>query len=394
MASIDKKPNRSAAKGSQPSKNGQSITQGMRSIGELRKTSKQRSQAQAEIRDIERAIEDDRDELSHRIEVDKDYDAIVAEQTRAINRATKDEKAATDKANAEQRRLDQLKDELSAMKESHEQKLRPYRNLMDSSRGRSDDAAKQLASTKRDVRRAEGDLSEATKRRTQRIANAHQAVDNSKDRLASIMTELETTQGDPEAKPAAVQKLQDEYAAQQRQLQHANEEVTQVTQECQEEVDKAQQYLWRKQRELTKCEQNADSAKQEAATHKDEYDTLYREAQDKERAKQDEIRSAEKRVAELEQAASEAAARRIEAQELLDEANDIHTHPEHTETLRNRIADAQQDLKDVRQELTALTASEKELRRSTRTARIAVVAGVIVAILIVILIIWLALPKQ
>lgn len=375
-------------------KGGRSISQGMRSIGELRKTSRQRSQVQAEVRDMERAIEDDRDELAHRIEVDRDYDAIVSEQTRAIAEATKDEEAAKSAWDAEQQRLDQLKNELSAMKERHEQKLRPYRNLMDSSRGRSDDAAKQLANTKRDVRRAESDLNEATKRRTQRIANAHQAVDNSKDRLASIMTELETTQGDPEAKSAAIQKLQDEYAAQQRQLQRANEDVTQVTQECQQEVDQAQQYLWRKQRELSKCEQDADSAKQEAATHKDEYDTLYRKAQDKERAKQEEIRAAEKRVSELERSTSEAAGRRTDAQALLDEANDIHAHPEHTEVLRNRIADTQQDLKDVRQELATLSASEKELRRSTRAARIVVIAVVVVLILVVILVIWLALPKQ
>ena len=388
MASGNEKPKRDSSKGSR------SISQGMRSIGELRKTSKQRSQVQAEIRDIERAIEDDRDELAHRVEVDRDYDAIVSEQQSAIARATKDEEAAKTEADAEQRRLDQLKDELSAMKERHEQKLRPYRNLMESSRGRSDDAAKQLANTKRDVRRAENELSEATKRRTQRIAGAHQAVDNSKDRLASIMTELETTQGDSEAKSTAVQKLQDEYAAQQRQLQRANEEVAQVTQECQQEVDQAQQFLWRKQRELSKCEQDAESAKQEATTHKNEHDMLFREAQDKERAKQAEIRDAEKRVEELRRSADEAAGRRADAQELLDEANDIHAHPEHTKALRRRIDDSQHDLKDIRQELATLSASEKELRRTTRSARIAVIVGVVVAILIVMLIIWLALPRQ
>ncbi len=379
---------------SSSSKGGRSISQGMRSIGELRKTSKQRSQAQAEVRDIERAIDDDRDELAHRLEVERDYDVIVNEQTRAIEKATQDEDAANSKLNAEQCRLDQLKDELSTMKERHEQKLRPYRNLMESSRGRSDDAAKQLANVRRDVRRAEGELNDATKRRTQRIANAHQAVDNSKNRLASILSELETTQGDPDAKPAATQKLQDEYAAQQRQLQRANDDVVQVTQECQQEVDQAQQSLWRKQRELSKCEQDADSAKQEATTHKDEYDMLFREAQEKERTKQGEIRDSEKRVEEYRRDAGEAAGRRADAQALLDEANDIHAHPEHTEVLRSRIADSQQDLKDARQELETLAASEKELRKSTRSARIAVIAGIVVAILIVALIIWLALPKQ
>lgn len=371
-----------------------SMAGSMKAIGELRKTSRMRSQARTDVRELEQAIEGDRAELAHRVEVAKNYDAIIAEQTKLAEQAAEDEAKASGEAARQGKRLDELKDELSAMKESHEQKLRPYRNLMESSRGRADDAAKQLATAKRDVRRAESDLNDATKRRTQRITSAHRSVDNAKERLATIQNEMDHMQTNPEAKPAAAEKLQEEYAAQQRQLERANAEVTQVTQESQNEVDQAQQYLWRKQRELTKCEQDAEAAKQESMSHKDEYDRLFRQAQERERKKQGEIRDVEHFIETLESDVEDAQRRAADAEEILEDARDIQAHPELTEMLRERIADEQQDLKDAKRDLAKLTSSEKELRKKTLSARIAMIAAAIAVVLIVAVIIWMLIPKQ
>ena len=113
----------------------------------------------------------------------------------------------------------------------------------------------------------------------------------------------------------------------------------------------------------------AETAKEEATAHKDEYDGLYKDAQAKERAREEAIKSCDARIRDLSKTKEAAEARVRDAQAILDEANEIHAHPETTEGLRQRIANEEEDLMYARAELDELAANERELRRSTRGAR-------------------------
>ncbi len=368
---------------------GQSIAVGISALKKVRQASKMRSDAEAYMREIERGLAEDYDELTHREDVEQNYDQIVYTQTTEIESAQSE--IANAEARMEQQRAEatRLTSELRQMREQHEQELRPYRNLMDSTRGRSDDAAKSLAAIRRDVRAAERAMAEATKDRDAKISAAHRAVDTAQERVTALETELGSLGMDGEAaSPDAMAHMESELASNRATLATARNDVVQITQQAQDAVDQAQRKLLTLQRDQAQAERLAESTKTEATTRKDEYDRMYREAQTQERKHEELIKGCEGRIRELTQTRNDAQARLTDAQDMLDEANEIHAHPETTEGLRERIADEEADLEDARAELEELCESERELRRSTRTARLVVITIALVVVLLIALGVW------
>ena len=371
-----------------------SIAGGWSAMRDVRHAKKQRTDAQADLRDIERLLEADRNDLAHRREIERNYPQIVSTQKKEIAKA----KAEAEEADAHIKECEEksraLKAELASMKEQHEQELRPYRNLMESSRGRSDDAARALANVRRSVRSAEGALNDATKRREQRIAAANRAVDNARERLTVVQDEQSVLQADEaQSSVSALAKVESEIATEEAHLKAAREEVVQVTEESQGAVNQAQQTLWGLKRELAAAEKTAADAKQEATSRKDEYDNLYKAAQAKEKAQDEAIKACESRIRDYKKTRDAARKRVEDARKILHEAKQIHEHPETTEGLRQRIADEEEDLATAQEELDDLTANERELRRSTRGARAAVVAIIVVVLIVIVLIAWALVPK-
>ncbi|MBR3317106.1 MAG: hypothetical protein IKG21_04715 [Atopobiaceae bacterium] len=370
---------------------GRSIVGGLTALKQVRLATKMRADCEADIRDIERGLDEDNDELAHRVDVERNYEYIVSAQEADMQEA----RAEMDRAEAEIRKrreqATRLEDELRTMREQHEQELRPYRNLMDSSRGRSDDAAKSLANVRRTTRNAERALGEATKNRDARISAAHRAVDNAQERVGTLDADLNALRMSADADgadAAAIAKTENELASNQRALDFARSEVVQVTQEAQDAVDQAQRKLLALQRELAQAEKLAETSKAEATAAKDEYDSMYRDSQAKEKAHEDAIKSCETRIRELTQVRNAAEGRYEDAKDVLDEANEIHAHPETTAGLRERIAAEEADLEDALAELDELTAQERALRRSTRGSRIAIIAIALVVLFIIALCVW------
>lgn len=372
---------------------GKSIAGGFSAMRQVRQASKLRANAQSDLRDIELGLEEDRSLLVHREDVERNYEEIVLTQTGEIDAAQAEVNEAAQGLEEQQAEKKRLEDELRRMRERHEQKLRPYRNLMDSSRGRSDDAAKALANARRAVKSAESAVNDATKRRSQRISAAHRAVDNAKERLSAVQAEYDALMADGATDSSAVAKVEGELQAEAANLQTKHAEVTQVTEEAQSSVDQAQQNLWALQRELSAAEKVAETAKEEATTHKDEYDGLFKEAQAKERAHEEAIKSCDSRIRDLSKTKANAETRVSEAQAVLDEANEIHAHPETTEGLRQRIANEEDDLMEARAELEELTISERELRRSTRGARTIFIVVTVLVVLLIAVLVWFFLLR-
>lgn len=367
---------------------GKSLAGGFSAMREVREASRLRASARAKVHDIEQGLEEDRSLLVHREDVERNYDEIVSTQAAAVETAQGEiDEAAADIEGLEAQRK-KLGEELRRMKERHEQQLRPYRNLMDSSRGRSDDAAKALANARRSVKSAEVAVNEATRRRAKRISDSHQAVDNAKERLRVVEAERDALVTDGATDAAAIAKVESELATEQANLQMATSEVTRVTDEAQKSVDQAQQVLWTRQREQAAAEKAAETAKEEATTHKNEYDGRFKEAQAKEKAHEDAIRACDTRIKDLRKTKDAAEGRKREAQTILDEANEIHAHPETTEGLRQRIKNEELDLEDAMAELDELTANERDLRRSTRGARTIFIVVTVAVIALIIILVW------
>ena len=170
------------------------IRAGIAAFKDVRAASRLHSSAREELRSIEETLKNHEDELRHRIDIEQRYDEIVAEQTAEREEAAQLAAEALQHAEELEEARADLESQLSIMKNRHEDELRPYRKLAESTKGRADDAARALADAKRQAKSAEGALSDATKRRDQRISAANRTVDNAQERLRSLQTELEALQ--------------------------------------------------------------------------------------------------------------------------------------------------------------------------------------------------------
>ena len=366
-----------------------SLRGGIDAIRRVREASRQHASVKGQVRELSQRLEQDRAELSHREDIERHYGSIVSEQKAESSDANR----SLNDANVRLKRIGQdcskLESELSAMRAEHEESLRPYRELMESTKGRSDDAARSLSDAKRAVKTADQQVADAAKRREQRIAAANKAVDNAQDRIRRVESELANLKADPDTSASALSKMQSELTAEQTHLSTARSEVTRVTDECQRLVDNAQTHLWTQKQSLEVIERQANESKREATGRREEYESLYNAAMDQEKALSDRIAAKKDEQAQAEKDAQAAQKRIAVAQDVLDEANDIHNTPERTIALRQSIQEGEQQLEQLKGNEGQLAESEKSLRAKTRGQRYLVFGVVALLIAIVAVVVWL-----
>lgn len=364
------------------------VREGLAAMRDVREISRLHASAKADLRTLKAEIERDTATLEHRRQVERDYDRIVAEETAEIESARQlDEQARQRIARLEAER-EELSSQLSALKADNEERLRPYRSLVDSTKGRADDAAVALADARRAVKSAETAVQEATRRREQRISSANHAVDNAQERLRKVQGELDKLQSDPNASISALPRMRDEVTVEHARLDAARKEVETVTSESQQMVDNAQTHLWTQKQSLELAERQAEETKREATERRTEYDSLYKEALAKENELEDGIKERNKAIAEAKRECEGAQARIDDAQTVLDEANDIHDNPQVTAELGNRIAASQTQLRNRTNEVKDLARTEKHLRKSTRKKRVTVIAALVGILVVVFMLVW------
>lgn len=361
---------------------------GLAAMRDVREASRQHAGAQKRVRSLTEALDEDRRTLAHRREVEGRYEEIVSQQTDASRQASQDmadAQATVERLDGEQTALE---DRLSKMRAAHEQELRPYRRIMETSRGRASDASQTVAEAKRAVKGAEAQVKDATDARSQGIAQANRALDNSQERLRRVQDDLRRAQADPGAKADAVAQLQRENVAELAHVEAARAEVANATRQTQEAVEKAQMHLWTQRQSLETAQADAEAAKRDYEGHKAEYDRRAAEAASQEKELADAIAERKAGIESAKAAHDEAADAYDEAQGLLSEAEAIHATPEETRRLAASIADQQAALAFAQSELDSLADSERALRQHTRTQRYILTA---VAILLAALIVLIAM---
>ena len=368
-----------AARGAQ-----QSIREGIEAFRSVRAASQRHSSARDELREMQGILDEHKAELEHRIDIEQRYPQIVSEQTAELEDATQAAQAASQRiAQLDSERQD-LESQLSIMKDRHEDQLRPYRNVAESTKGRADDTARALAEARRSVKSAEGGLAEATKRRDQRISAANRAVDTAQDRQRKLEADLVTEQGKEEPSANAVARLQNELVSVKAHLDAARADVPAVTEAARADVESAQQRVFDLRNVLAQAERDAEAAKKEAADRRAEYDGLLKQAQDEEKALAEQIKLHVTASEQARKEQSDAQARIGVARELLDEAEAIHTTPRETIALRDQVAREQTDLDVQQDEVDALASDERELRRSTFKQRLLLIVGLVLAVALLI----------
>ena len=370
-----------------------SLKSGLDAVAAVRAAAKQHSDARAQAKQLKKELDKSKETLAHRLDVDRNYDKILAEQKAVIQKGNE----GIARAEAAIEELETKKSELDATlaqkKADDEAAIRPYRELMESTKGRSDDAARALAEIRRAVKTADQQVADTAKRREQRIAAANRAVDNAQDRLRKVESDLNSLKGSSTASPNALSKMQSELVAERAHLDAAREDVGRVTAECQQLVDNAQTHLWTQKQSLETAERAADDAKREADGRREEYESLYNKAMGGQKEIEARIAEVEKDIDARQTERAEQAQVVFDAQTLVDEADDIHSTPEVTKNLQDAIATGKVELEKRQREVDALAAEERQLRESTRAQRFLFIGVAAVAIVIIVLIVsFFALP--
>ena len=370
-----------------------SLKSGLDAVAAVRAAAKQHSDARAQAKQLKKELDKSKETLAHRLDVDRNYDKILAEQKAVIQKGNE----GIARAEAAIEELETKKSELDATlaqkKADDEAAIRPYRELMESTKGRSDDAARALAEIRRAVKTADQQVADTAKRREQRIAAANRAVDNAQERLRKVESDLNSLKGSSTASPNALSKMQSELVAERAHLDAAREDVGRVTAECQQLVDNAQTHLWTQKQSLETAERAADDAKREADGRREEYESLYNKAMGGQKEIEARIAEVEKDIDARQTERAEQAQVVFDAQALVDEADDIHSTPEVTKNLQDAIATGKVELEKRQREVDALAAEERQLRESTRAQRFLFIGVAAVAIVIIVLIVsFFALP--
>ena len=368
-----------------------SLKEGLDAIGAVRDAAKRHAGARSQLKELKRELEKTQEVLDHRVEIEASFDQIVRDETANAESA----RAEIAQAEADTARLgaerDALEAQLKAMREAHETAIRPYRDLMESTRGRSDDAAKSLAEIRRAVKSADQQVADAAKRREQRIADANRSVDNAQERLRRVEGELASMQSGS-ASPAALSKMQAEVVTERAHRDAARSNVARVTAEGQQLVDNAQTHLWTQKQSLETIERQAEEAKREADERREEYERLYNANLAEEKALEEQVNQRKKSLEETARAKADAEERAGAAEAALEEAREIHATPEVTEQLRHGIQEGESALARQQSEVDSLADTERRLRESTRSKRFLFI-GVAVAVVVIVVLLVLPLTR-
>ncbi len=362
---------------------------GIAALRDVHHASRRTEEARQRLAELQAEIEEDTDELNHRLSIEQNFEQIIARNTAELEQATTDEKDAHARGDLASSTRADLTKQLETMKAKHEEKLGPYRGLMETTKARADDASRALGEARRDAKSAESQEAEAIRNRDAAIASANRAVDTARDRLQRAQDELTRAKQSQNTTQSTTDRLLHQVITEQAALDLAKQKVPSVTTESDQRVEAAQTYLASRKQILAEVEHQASEAKAEATARKEEYDELYKQAMADEEVLKKQIAICDTDLEQANDNAAEARERADVAQAALDEANDIHSTPEVTTELHDRIAKSQEQAAAMSAEADSLAQKEHILRTETRGSRALIIGAAIVLVILVIVVVWL-----
>lgn len=370
---------------------GSFFSEGAAAVREMSAARKAHAEAREQLEQLDATIADEEAELAHRREVAANYHAIISSETARRDGATKAEQAAEVEQARIQGEIDALKERLQQMKDADSQTEKRLKAALDAAEAREASSRENGARLQRRLDDAKRNLEKAEEDQKNGVAAAQAAVESAESRFAMLHDEYAEVQRNPSANSAAysvrADELQTEISDAAHELQSARDDLPRITQELEDALAHAR-------KAVSEAEKPMDDAKQafrEVSSAADEARNTYREAKDdateRQRKLKEEISGKEKERRAQEQAAEDARAEASEAQALIDEANDIHAHPEVTETIAARLEADRAEREEQAVEVEQLASTEKAVRERTRGSRarfIGAIVGIVVLVVAVI----------
>ena len=368
------------------------IAQGASAMREMNAAKKALADARAHLAELEQRIADQGEELETRQDIAGRYDQIVAGQRQTIDTAQKAAAAAEIGRDTHAAKTTELKAQLEQIKEEDDATERRLKAALDAVEARE---ASSRETGNRLVRRLEDSKRIRDKVQAERdagVAAAQQTVDATRAQLETLRHEYAELQRNPSANPANYTVRTSELSMQISDtadaLRKAEEDVPHITADLEHSLAAAEHAVEQAQAPIADAKRAHQAVTAEADAARDELQTAKTAAATRQRELREKIAVEDKARREQEQAIANAQADVAHAQSIIEQATEVHDHPEITESLAGSLARDKAEHAETEREVAQLEAAEDDVRERTRDSRIKF-TGAIVCIIAVILVIVL-----
>ena len=378
---------------------GSFLTEGMASVREMSAARRAHAEARDALKELDRSIEQQTAELEHRRDIEGRFDTIIEEETARQDAAVNAKATAETKAAELQQQAEAVRTKLDKMKDEDGTTEKRLRTALEAAEAKEESSRESGSRLQRRLDDARSNLEKAERERTEGLAAAQQAIESTKAHLTALNAELAEVQRNPSANSAEYSvrsaDLQGQISDAAADLRLAQEDLPRIDTETQAAITSAHAAV-------TAAEQPIDAAKKayaadsaEADRAREALDAAKKDADSRQKELRRQISDTEKALKEQQRAAQDAQDEAEAAQAALDEANDIHAHPEVTEALAHAIAADQAEREQRAAEVEELASAERDVRERTRGSRAKFLGfiALVVAFIIGALILSFALPK-
>lgn len=375
------------------------IAQGASAMREMNAAKKALADARDHLAELEQRIADQGEELETRQDIAGRYDQIVAEQRQTIETAQKAAAAAEIGRDTHAAKATELKAQLEQMKEEDDATERRLKAALDAVEARE---ASSRETGNRLVRRLEDSKRIRDKVQAERdagVAAAQQTVDATRAQLETLRHEYAELQRNPSANPANYTVRTSELSMQISDtadaLRKAEEDVPNITADLEHSLAAAEHAVEQAQAPIADAKRAHQTVTAEADAARDELQTAKTAAATRQRELREKIAAEDKAHRDQEQTIANAQADAAHAQSIIEQATEVHDHPEITESLAGSLARDKAEHAETEREVAQLEATEDAVRERTRDSRIKFTGAIvcIVAAILVIILIWLFASK-
>ena len=375
------------------------IAQGASAMREMNAAKKALADARAHLAELEQRIADQGEELETRQDIAGRYDQIVAEQRQAIDAAQKAAAAAEIGRDTHAAKATELKAQLEQIKEEDDATERRLKAALEAVEARE---ASSRETGNRLVRRLEDSKRIRDKVQAERdagVAAAQQTVDATRAQLETLRHEYAELQRNPSANPANYTVRTSELSMQISDtadaLRKAEEDVPNITADLEHSLAAAEHAVEQAQAPIADAKRAHQTVTAEADAARDELQTAKAAAATRQRELREKIAAEDKARREQEQAIANAQADVAHAQSIIEQATEVHDHPEITESLAGSLVRDKAEYAETEREVAQLEAAEDDVRESTRDSRIKFTGAIvcIIAVILVIILVWLFASK-
>lgn len=370
------------------------ITEGVGAVRQVSAAKRAHASAREELEQLEQTILEQQDELAHRRDIEERYSQIIEEESARQNQAILNiaqAKAAQDSIRAA---VDALKEKLAAVREADAQTEKRLKAAVDAAEGKEASSRESGTRLQRRLDDAKKSLEKAETEREVAIDTAQRAIDTSAARLATLREEFAEVQRNPSANSAAYSvrsnELQLEISDAAEELRQAQHALPVITEEVERSLATARAMVEEAKKPIDAAKRAHREVTNEADEARDALDTANNAAAERQRELRDQIAAQEKAIKEQDRLIAGEQAEADDAQAVMDEANDIHAHPEITEALEADLERNRAERAEQASEVQELADAERDVRQRTHDSRVRFMGAIGIGAAIVLALIVLA----